>query len=422
MQKKIIQVSSLIILFALSCLQTTAQTISENTQGETIVLFPDGSWRYYDENDPEDQSLMQRYLRSLSQTPNNQAAGDFAQLGADTATEEWNFESESKLNEEQSRQVAIRSAESALAREAHAVKHEIDATEKRKRVQEQIENLKRKGSSSEMIGFLKNKLKELEIKERSAKKRRDEASKEARLYERMVYMSEKKRKKLLAKMEEEKSKPQEFSIVNDVETAIKENPAAPARSNTANEKPRAAFAAFPPERLVINTPPAPDCTIAFDGTDKFSGKRRRDIAPQHFFSHTNDRLRAYFKNKDRIECEANVSAVSGGYKFLSISVYINDEKAQRNYGSIEKGSLLSVKLIDGTNVILTNNKTDLGIVDQVNQRVVYRAQYMIGPDQEKAFKKTEIDMVRIVWSSGYEDYEVFETDFMMNQFACLNRG
>ena len=40
---------------------------------------------------------------------------------------------------------------------------------------------------------------------------------------------------------------------------------------------------------------------------------------------------------------------------------------------------------------------------------------------EKALKKGEVDRVRIIWDAGYEDYEVYNLDFFINQFKCLNK-
>ncbi|MEM8909240.1 MAG: hypothetical protein AAGD05_15445, partial [Bacteroidota bacterium] len=90
------------------------------------------------------------------------------------------------------------------------------------------------------------------------------------------------------------------------------------------------------------------------------------------------------------------------------------------FGVLEKGSILSVKLLNGDAVKLFNTKTSTGTVSKLNKTTVYRGQYLISSDQQKQLKKSEVDKVRIVWSTGYEDYDVYELDFFLDQFNCLD--
>jgi len=103
-----------------------------------------------------------------------------------------------------------------------------------------------------------------------------------------------------------------------------------------------------------------------------------------------------------------------------LEITIASEHAQRDYGIIEKGSVLNIKLMDDTNVKLFNNKTDVGVSNELTNSVTYQAQYVVSPGAEKVLRKNEIDKIRVIWSSGYEDYEVYDLDFFINQFRCLN--
>ena len=154
--------------------------------------------------------------------------------------------------------------------------------------------------------------------------------------------------------------------------------------------------------------------------DEFSGKKRRQVAKQILFSHTADEMRPFFNNKDYLTCNAYLSSLSGGYTFLSLEITIASNTAQRSYGIIEKGSVLNLKLMDETNIKLFNNKTDVGIVNKLDNSVTYNAQYLISSGAEKMLRKNEIDKIRVIWSSGYEDYDVYDLDFFINQFNCLN--
>jgi len=122
-----------------------------------------------------------------------------------------------------------------------------------------------------------------------------------------------------------------------------------------------------------------------------------------------------------IKCDAHLSAVSGGYKFICIEVVVASETAQKSYGSLEKQGLLSLRLVDGTTVSLYNNKTDTGSLDPIKKTVTFKAQYLIPSEHLKTLGKVDLDVARLVWSTGYEDYTIYETDFLINQLACLDK-
>ena len=186
-------------------------------------------------------------------------------------------------------------------------------------------------------------------------------------------------------------------------------------------EPLAYQVAYPSNKPDVHKAAVPACNIVFEGKDSFSGKKRTDLGKSPFFAFTSEKVRTYFEEGDMIECDAYLSAVAGGYKFICIEVTVASETAQRSYGSIEKQGQLSIKLVDGTTVNLYNNKTDYGFLDPLKKEVLYKAQYLIPNEHVKTLSKVDIDMVRLVWSTGYEDYTIYETDFLINQLACLNK-
>jgi len=185
--------------------------------------------------------------------------------------------------------------------------------------------------------------------------------------------------------------------------------------------PSAYTVSFPSNKPNAKEAAVPVCAIAFKGADSFSGKKRTDLEPSLFFSFTTEKMRRYFEDGDMIQCEAYMSAVAGGYKFLCVEVTVASETAQKSYGSIEKQGLLSLKLVDGTTVNMYNNKTDNGSLDPLKKTVLYKAQYLIPSEHVKTLTKMDIDKVRLVWSTGYEDYTIYESDFLINQLNCLDK-
>ncbi|MEZ4951881.1 MAG: hypothetical protein R2784_21180, partial [Saprospiraceae bacterium] len=169
---------------------------------------------------------------------------------------------------------------------------------------------------------------------------------------------------------------------------------------------------------VYINPPAKPCDILFEGVDEFSGYKRKDLSPELFFNYTPEPLRKLYQDEAFMVCEGSMS-LSQGYYYLNLKITINARKADKNYGFLEKGSLLTIKLLNGEIIRLMNNHSDKGVALKNKEGIVYKSQYGIDPLAIKELKKSEVDKVRLFWSTGYEDYEIYELDFFLHQLKCL---
>jgi len=275
------------------------------------------------------------------------------------------------------------------------------------------------------IDQLESKLKVAKETEKDAKKSFKNAKKDAELAEKMIDMKKNKRDKMLAKIEKEKLKKRIEEGQQLQESAMNSEGDLRANSEEADQKAWAKeindknLKKYKVEEDVMLQPPAVPCVYTYDDVDEFTGKRRRDLVKRPFFNHTSDRLKPYFRERDHINGEGFISSSSGGVKYLNLQVTILSEQAQREFGVLEKSSILSLKLLNGDAIKLHNTKTSSGTVSKRNKTTTYRGQYMISNDQQKRIKKSEVDKVRVVWSTGYEDYDVYELDFFIDQFRCL---
>lgn len=172
---------------------------------------------------------------------------------------------------------------------------------------------------------------------------------------------------------------------------------------------------------VIVNPPPPDCQIAFDGVDKFTERKKRETYPQVVFKHTEDFMRAAMKDKDYIVCEASVSRIQGGFYFLNLNFTIQTKEAQKAFGFLDKGTPIVFKLINGKTLPFTNSKTDIGTVNADNGTTTYKSQIQLSGSDVKYFMESELDVIRVAWSAGYEDYEIYDMDVLANLFKCLEK-
>lgn len=178
---------------------------------------------------------------------------------------------------------------------------------------------------------------------------------------------------------------------------------------------------YNPQNDVMINPPVTDCHLSYDGIDKFTQRRKKETMPQNLFRHTEEFMKPTVKEKDYISCDVTASRIQGGFYYLNLTFTILSKEAQRSFGFLDKGTFFVFKLINGKIVTLTNTKTDIGTSDVNNGTTTYRAQLQMQNGEAKAFMDTELDVLRVAWSAGYEDYEIYDMDVLMNLFKCLDK-
>jgi hypothetical protein len=188
-----------------------------------------------------------------------------------------------------------------------------------------------------------------------------------------------------------------------------------------DESTAAKYIAYDSKLDVNINPPSPDCRIPFDGMDSFTGKRKKETAPIILFRHTEDFMRPTLKEKDYITCEAWMSRVQGGFYFINLTFTILTKEGQKSFGFLDRNTPIIFRFINGSNVVLQNAKTDIGSFDTEKGISVYKAQIQMGSTEAKALGSAELDALRVTWSAGYEDYEIYDMDALMNLFKCLEK-
>ena len=472
-----------------------AQTISHNQNGEKIVLYNDGSWRYFDENDPNDIALLgeaekkKKTKKSNDQITKKSTKNKGIKFKAPNTKTNKGKNSKSRKRYAKAPKTKKSSTKSNVKKSKNKSGYtSITASQNYKRIinkeildirdkqsmayeKERIANYaaqkydkeyataKKRKLSKSTLKSIDTKRKEAKLRLKLARNQNKVLLKQRRAYEAILRKDANLYAKSYTKLANKYNKDfesvpvfdDEKSLVSDSRNKRKESkkintnkkPKKPkndkiadrtkSRNSSAYRKTDRSFTgseetgslayqvAYPSSKPDVAKAGIPDCNVVFQGKDSFSGKKRTDLGKSLFFTFTSDKMRPYFEEGDMIECEAYMSAVAGGYKFVCIEVTVASETAQRSYGSIEKQGLLALKLVDGTTINLYNNKTDNGFLDPLKKEVLYKAQYLIPNEHVKTLSKVDIDLARLVWSTGYEDYTIYETDFLINQLNCLSK-
>jgi hypothetical protein len=188
------------------------------------------------------------------------------------------------------------------------------------------------------------------------------------------------------------------------------------------KKQKATVYAVPKRERKIKAPVIPvyNCEYSMRERDEFTGKLKIATKPQKFFSYTQKDLKPFMRENDYLICTGHLSSVLG-MTILNIRFEMESTMAQQEYGEIVVGTQLLVKLLDGETVVLNCQESDKGTVDDVNGKTIYRTYFSLEKSEIKKLQKSEVIKVRMLWSIGYEDYEVNELDFFINQLNCLEQ-
>ena len=208
---------------------------------------------------------------------------------------------------------------------------------------------------------------------------------------------------------------------HEVKQKKKETKATTEKLKTTSSKSSINYKKYDPkEDVMINSPSNLNCNLAFDGIDNFTGKKKQETMPIVLFAHTDDFMRATMKNKDFVTCEATATRIEGSRTvYINLTITIQSKDAQRTFGFLDRGAMIIFRFINGKRVSLATNKTDIGAVDVDKGTTTFRAQLAILETVE--LTASELDAVRVSWSIGYEDYEIFDMEVLRNLFKCLDK-
>jgi hypothetical protein len=167
-----------------------------------------------------------------------------------------------------------------------------------------------------------------------------------------------------------------------------------------------------PKEVRINN----DCSMDFDMIDEFSGKRKRGLKARWFFSFTPESYQKFFPEDDYLRCEGYLVEREGELS-LHLRIIIQDKTAKKTFGALEPQSKIFLYPMRGNPIALSTFQ-GAKVLEEPHQ-TIYECSYPIKKSRLKELKKIEIDRIRINWSKGFQTYEVYYLDFLLDQFACL---
>lgn len=151
-------------------------------------------------------------------------------------------------------------------------------------------------------------------------------------------------------------------------------------------------------------------------TDRYP---RTSIHDALFFSYTPPETESFFKESDLIECYSYFSYQQGLYS-LNLVFKINLPQARQSFGGFKKNAQLSLYTLDGKNMTFFATQASRSEIDAISGNTSYHVSYLLSQKDVNQLKKKHIDKIRVVWNAGYEDYTIFKVDLLQKQIRCLD--
>ncbi len=161
------------------------------------------------------------------------------------------------------------------------------------------------------------------------------------------------------------------------------------------------------------------CNYSFDVTDEFTGIRKTGLYARHFFSYTPKKYRKFIQTGDFIRCEGFLSKSSKGSMALNINLYISSREARYKFGNIKKRSPMIIYTMDNKEFILMTYQG--AEAKTIGQNTVYQCSYAINKSDIKKLKKSETDRIKLRFEEGFQSFDVYYLDFLIDQFPCFDK-
>lgn len=167
--------------------------------------------------------------------------------------------------------------------------------------------------------------------------------------------------------------------------------------------------------------PSNDCDIVENGIDLQTKKHRIEIGRKTLLRHTPPEIKDQLLEQNLLNIVGQIIKEDDDIS-LHINVRANSLIAREYFGTVEEQFVLKIMLLDGKTVELRCFAGSPGVISNNQTGYIYPLGYRLDNRQIKQLSKLEVDKIGMQWSSGYEEYPIYEVDFFINQIACLNRA
>lgn len=168
----------------------------------------------------------------------------------------------------------------------------------------------------------------------------------------------------------------------------------------------------------INTSLPKDAKLAIDERNPWDiiAKSNLSNSQEPLISYTPAKLKNYYKEEQMVEGYGKIIVENEKNYFLELKLIFKSKDAQKGYGQINKKDFAKLNFIKGLSIFALSEQTYTATIEQLTGNTIYKARFKFRNkgDIKKALEY-HLDTIGILWSSGYEEYPVYNTDLLMRQ-------
>ncbi len=170
------------------------------------------------------------------------------------------------------------------------------------------------------------------------------------------------------------------------------------------------------QNITNNMETLSDCAILRDEIKL--KKRILEIGATPIFTFTPTKLKSYFKEKELMQAQASFLKIEKDY-FLKLSIKLISKDASKSYGYVAKESMLNIDFITGKKEVLYALDSSPAQFENYTGHTLYHILYPVSQDILNIMTNVPLNTISMMWSSGYETYDIYDVDALMSQLKCI---
>ncbi len=161
------------------------------------------------------------------------------------------------------------------------------------------------------------------------------------------------------------------------------------------------------------------CNIAFNGENPQGDGRLIQYAKTPFFNYTPTTIKPYYREKDYMRAKVSIENIDGDY-YLVLNLEFESKDIKKSYGGVRKGEKLYINFIDQSRIYLTSFIDAIPYVEELTGYTKYELVYEIDKESRQQLERNYLDKIGIMYSSGFEEYVIYNVDEISNQLKCID--
>ncbi len=133
-----------------------------------------------------------------------------------------------------------------------------------------------------------------------------------------------------------------------------------------------------------------------------------------------EEMRIHRRGRPMLSCKINTERIDRGL-FLRFHITLHIPAARRSFGGLSKYTPIRIELLNGEVVNLYNIEANTGTFDDETNSVRFEALAPLSVSNAERLKENEANKIRLGWTGGHEDYEIYNIGLIRDQLECLDR-